>query len=67
MGGMIFGDRITKVVKHMLFTDKLNQLRAIVHFGPKGLKANQLNGSIYQYDPNIVKLDDILKGKDQLI
>lgn len=33
MAGMIWGDRLTRYKKYMLFTDQANNIKATVNFG----------------------------------
>lgn len=72
MGGMIWGDRLSSLKKHMVFTDSVNKIKAVVLFGMELVKgkikkgnANSIYGKIYQYNQKKVKNDgDIEKMVD---
>ncbi len=72
---MIWGDRVSRFKKYMVFDDKAHSLKAVINFGvnklPNGKintkKADNIYGKLYSYRTNkkpLIKDDEVLKMPD---
>lgn len=75
VGGMIWGDRLTRFKKYMVFNDMAHSLKAVINFGvtklPNGKtntkKADNFYGKVYSYQTSkkpLVKEEEVLKMGD---